>query len=128
MMPFKHLIIASFILASTTAFAAATPGIKDPEALIGNEIARLDDLIQATEMSLEAQKKLKAEILDYQQLQNQFLNNSKDNELLLKLVKSAHRTLRTIKDNRLENMFDTDFIDELTVLSQPAAKRGVPKP
>lgn len=125
---FKHLIIASFVLSALPLSAAAPAGIKDPEALIGNELSRLEDLIQATQLSLEAQKKLKGEIIDYQKVQEQFLASPKDNELLMKVVKSAHKTLRTIKDNHLENMFDADFINELTILSQPAAKRGVPKP
>jgi hypothetical protein len=47
---------------------------------------------------------------------------------LLKVVKSAYRTLQSIKSNNLIQTFDTDFIDELTVLSQPATKRVIPKP
>lgn len=102
--------------------------IKDPEALIGNEIARLDTLIQATEQSLEGQKKLRTLIVEYQKVQKQYLNTPQDNDLLFKVVKAAHRTLQTIKENHLVQTFDTDFIDELTVLSQPVAKRGIPKP
>jgi hypothetical protein len=108
--------------------AEAPPTIKDPAALIGNEIARLDTLIQATEKSLEEQKQLRAQIVEYQKLQDRFLAKSEDNELLLKLVKSAHRTLNMIKSNNLTQTFDPDFIDELSVLSQPARKRGLPKP
>lgn len=128
MTAFARLLFICCLLASAAAFSAAPAGIKDPEAMLGNEIARLDDLIQATRQSLETQQKLKNEILDYQKVQLEFLANPKDNDLLLKVVKSAHKTLRTIKENRLEKMFDPDFIDELTVLAQPANKRGVPKP
>lgn len=108
--------------------AAIPPPIKDPKALIGNEIVKINTLIHATECSLEAQKKLYAQIMEYNQLQEQYLKNSKDNDLLLKLVKSAYRTLQTIKDNHLELNFDADFIDELTVMSQPIKKRGIPRP
>lgn len=124
----RTLILASFLLAFTAASADAPAAIKDPDAMIGNELARLDDLIQATQQSLDTLKRLKGEIIDYQKTQLQFLANSKDNELLMKVVKSAYKALRTIKDNKLEKMFDPDFIDELTVLAQPAAKRGIPKP
>jgi len=110
------------------ASAAIPTAIKDPDALIGNEIVRLDTLIQATEQSLESQKKLRVQILEYKKLQELYLQNPKDNELLLKLVKSAYRTFQTIKNNHLTQTFDSDFIDELTVLSQPATKRGIPKP
>lgn len=123
----RFLIIA-FLFATAHTFAINPSAIKDPTAIIDHEIIRLDDLIKATEQSLEVQKRLKGEIIEYQKAQNQFLANPKDNEQLLKVVKAAHKTLRTIKDNHLEALFDADFIDELTVLSQPAAKKGIPKP
>ena len=125
---FIRSAVAALFCLSTLSYAAAPSAIKDPEALIGNEIVRLDELIQSTQLSLDTLIKLKSEIIEYQKVQLQFLANPKDNDLLLRVVKSAHKTLRTIKDNKLEKMFDPDFIDELTVLSQPANKRGVPKP
>ncbi|HEV8052357.1 MAG TPA: hypothetical protein VGP47_07675 [Parachlamydiaceae bacterium] len=102
--------------------------IKDPAAIIGNEISRLDTLIEATELSLEGQKKLRVQIVEYQKLQDIYFKNPRDNELLFKVIKSAYRTLQTIKENHLAQTFDPDFIDELTVLAQPATKRGIPKP
>lgn len=116
----KPFILFFFILASQI-----QAEIKDPNALIGNEIARLDTLIQATEISFEAQKKLRTQIVEYQKLQDQYLQNQNDNGLLLKLVKSAYRTLQTIKENHLEQNFDADFIDELTIISLPASKKGI---
>lgn len=108
---------------------ADTPNtIKDPAILIENEITHLDSLIQATEKSLEEQKKLRGLIVDYQKLQEQYFKTPQDKDLLLKVVKSAYRTLQSIKENHLAQTFDPDFIDELTVLSQPATKRGIPKP
>lgn len=110
-------------------FADNVPApIKDPATLIHDELARLDTLIQATQQSLEGQKKLREKIVEYQKLQEEFAQNPKDNDVLLNMVKSAHRTLQAIKENHLTQTFDTDFIDELTVLSQPASKRGIPKP
>jgi hypothetical protein len=44
------------------------------------------------------------------------------------MIKSAYATLNTIKENHLEQTFDPDFISELTIISQVAKKRGVPKP
>jgi hypothetical protein len=101
--------------------------VKDPAQLIPNEIARLDTLIQATEQSLEGQKILREQMIEYQKLQEQYLKHPQDNDLLFKVIKSAYRTLQTIKTNHLTQTFDTDFIDELTVLSKPATKRGIPK-
>lgn len=128
-MSLKQLSFFLFIIFACGQTNGAIPtSIKDPAALIDNEITRLDTLIQATEQSLEAQKKLRAQIIDYQNVQELYLKNTKDNDLLLKVVKSAYRTLQDIKKNHLTQTFDSDFIDELTVLSQPATKRGIPKP
>lgn len=105
-----------------------TTSIRDPAALIGNEIARLDTLIQATQQSLEGQKTLREKIVEYKKIQDLYLQQPQNNDLLFRLVKSAKRTLDTIKENSLTQTFDPEFINELTVLSQAANKRGVPKP
>lgn len=118
----------NFCLAAPASSPAALASIKDPAALISNEINRLDTLIQATQQSLDGQKKLRAHIVEYQKIQDLFITNPNDNDVLLRMVKSAYRTLEAIKENHLTQNFDPDFIDELTVLSQAASKRGVPKP
>lgn len=127
-MSIKKLSLLLLLILSFQVHADLPNTIKDPAALIGDEIARLDTLIQATEQSLEGQKKLRLLIVEYQKLQDLYLKNTKDNDLLLKVVKSAHRVLQSIKENNLMQTFDPDFIDELTILSQPASKRGIPKP
>lgn len=102
--------------------------VKDPANLINHEISRLDNLIQATQQSLEGQKRLRDCIVEYQRIQNLYLQNTNDNELLFQMVKSAYRTLSSIKENHLTQTFDIEFISELTMLSQIATKRGIPKP
>jgi hypothetical protein len=102
--------------------------IKDPAELLNNEIERLDTLIQATQQSLENQKALRASIVEYQKIQNLYLQNTQDNELLFHLIKNAHYLLESIKENHLLHTFDSDFLSELTLLSQAANKRGMPKP
>lgn len=104
------------------------PPVKDPNALIGNELSRLDTLIQATQQSLDAQKKLREKIAEYQKIQDAYLQHSEDNELLFRMIKSAHRTLQSIQENHLVQIFDPDLISELSLLSQIATKRGIPKP
>lgn len=126
---FIFLAISCFCALPSQAAPVISPsGIKDPEAMLDNEITRLDALIQATQQSLEGQKKLRERILEYKQIQETFLKKPEDNDLLFRLVKSAYRTLEVIKENHLTQTFDPDFIDELTVLSQAANKRGIPKP
>lgn len=123
-----RILICMLMAACFQAGADVASPIKDPAALIGNEISRLDTLIQATELSLEGQKKLRTQIMEYQKLQDLYFKTPQDNDLLFKVIKSAYRTLQTIKENHLVQTFDPEFIDELTVLSQPATKRGIPKP
>lgn len=95
---------------------------------IDNEIARLDTLIQATERSLEGQNKLRKKIVEYKKTEEAYLKSPDNNDLLFAVVKSAHRTLEAIKESHLTQTFDPEFINELTVLSQAASKRGIPKP
>lgn len=102
--------------------------VKNPANLINHEISRLDNLIQATQQSLEGQKKLRERIMEYQKIQNLYLQNTNDNELLFQMVKSAYRTLSCVKENHLMQTLDTEFISELTKLAQIATKRGIPKP
>lgn len=102
--------------------------VKDPSALIGNELSRLDYLIQATQQSLEGQKQLREKIVEYQKIQESYLLHPKDNEILFRMIKSAYNTLKSIQENHLEHTFDPEFISELKVLAQVASKRGVPKP
>lgn len=108
--------------------ASSVAPIKDPAALIGNELARLDTLIQATQQSLENQRKLREHIVEYQKIQDAYMLHPDENEILFRMIKSAYRTLTAIKENHLVQTFDPDFISELTILAQVATKRGVPKP
>lgn len=101
--------------------------IKDPEDLIKNEVIRLDTLIQATQQSLNGQIALRAKIIEYQKIQELHLQYPENNDILLRMVKSAYRTFELIKENNLIQTFDPDFINELKVFSQAATKRGIPK-
>jgi hypothetical protein len=120
--------LAACLLAAPCVGQIPAPAVKDPTALLGNELARIDMLILATQQSLESQKKLREQIAEYQKIQEYYLKHSQDNEVLFRMIKIAYATLNTIKDNHLEQTFDPDFISELTVISQVAKKRGVPKP
>lgn len=121
-------IFAACLLAVPCMGQIPIPSVKDPAALLGTELGRLDMLILATQQSLESQRKLREQIAEYQKIQEYYLKHSQDNEVLFRMIKSAHMTLNTIKENHLEQTFDPDFISELTIISQVAKKRGVPKP
>jgi len=117
----------SFSLFALEEYTIHSP-IKDPKELVATEIARLDTLIQATSSSLEGQKNLREKIVEYKKIQDEYLQHTNDNDLLLKLVKASFKILKLIKENHLESCFDPEFIEELTILSQPASKKGIPRP
>ena len=125
---FKAIVLSSLLLCGSVLAQEPPSSIQDPAMIVNNELVRLDTLIQATEQTLEGEKKLRGMIVEYQKFHEQFLKKPEDNELLFKVVKSAHKTLETIKENHLTQTFDKEFIDELTVLAQPATKRGIPNP
>jgi len=92
------------------------------------QLIMLDNLIAVTQENLNNQKALKQMIQDYQKLQYLYLQNPKDNEVLYHMVKAAHHLLEGIKANHLTQTFDKDFLSELTLFSNVANKRGIPKP
>lgn len=102
--------------------------MKEPAQLVANEIDRLNFLIDATQNNLQNQKNLRGLILEYQKTQALYMKNSQDNELLFRMVKQAHRILSQIKENNLAHLFSSEFLGELTLLSQVANKKGLPKP
>ena len=99
----------------------------EPALVVAKELDHLNNLISMTEKNLKNQKTLKQLFLEYQQQQVNYLQNTQDKEITLRMVKSAHRLLEAIKDNHLVQTFDTEFISQLTFFSQFATKRGVPK-
>lgn len=128
-MNLRNAVIFALLSCASLAAAGDPPPlpIKDPTFLVASELNRLDILILATEKSLGSQKLLREHIVEYQKAHEQFSKNPNDNDRLFKVVKAAHKTLQSIKENHLEQDFDSDFIDELTVLAQPALKRSIPK-
>jgi hypothetical protein len=126
-----YLIAFSSLIAdeaSAPASFAESIGIKDPEKLLAEQLSTLDHLIEMTKLSLKNQQALRQQIQDYQKIQELYLQNTHDNDLLFRMVKLAARILESIKENHLAQNFDTEFISELTLFSQIANKRGIPKP
>lgn len=98
------------------------------EINVNNELSMLDNLIEVTQQSVDSQKKLRDLIRLYQTLQTQYLQNEDDKELLYKIVRVAYLASESIKENHLSQIFDPDFLKELNLFAQIAAKRGIPKP
>lgn len=101
---------------------------KDPKELLDSQLLMLDDLIAMTQKSLAAEMEIKELIVEYQRIQESYLKNQDDKELVIKMVRMAHRILIKTQENYLTQQFDPDFISELTLFSKIASKKGIPKP
>lgn len=104
------------------------PELVESSNTIEYQLKVLDQIIETTQKSLEGQHSLKNLIIEYQTLQQQYLKNDQDREMLFRMVKTAHHVLEGIKENHLLHLFHGDFLSELTLFSQIAAKKGIPKP
>ena len=119
-------LVCSFILFFFPFLDAQVVPCNKP--LAANELDTLNELIAATQRSLGIQIELREKILRYQELQRLSMENEDNFEQLYRLAKSAHIILETIKEQHLLQTFDAAFISELTLVSKPAAKRGIPRP
>ncbi len=127
-MKIKSILIFIFCLGQAFSAEIKAVGLPENKNVIANEVMMLDQLIEASKQSLEIQIKLRDLILKYQELQTRYLEGQNDNEHLFIMAKSAKKILETIKENHLTPSFDPAFLGELTLISKPAAKRGIPKP
>lgn len=103
------------------------PPSGDAKLLI-HELTMLDDLIRLTDDNLKSQKALREFVVQYQKDLALYLKKSSDKDTVLKVARTAHKLLEEIKKNHLIEAFETDFISELTLFSQIAQKKGIPKP
>jgi hypothetical protein len=94
----------------------------------GDDLVLLENLIGATEKHLQEQKELREQAHEYLALRADYLKNDQDKELLFKVAKKAYRVLDLIKENHLEQTFETSFLSELTLFAKFANKGGIPKP
>lgn len=91
------------------------------------ELALIDNLIEVTEKNLTRQRKLKREINEYIALQERYMKNTNDKDLGYQLVKAAKDVLEGIKDQNLTQVFDAQFMSELSFFSNIAEKWNSPR-
>lgn len=92
------------------------------------EISQLDHLIEITKTNLTSQIALKDLIEAYQKEEAAFLENPKNKEQLFKTAKTAKRALEAIKDQHLTQVFDSKFLNGLTLFAKFANNPTIPKP
>ena len=121
------LILAWLFLGAVVTNEPLPPPSGDAKLLI-HELTMLDDLIQLTEDNLKNQRTLRELVLHYQKDLALYLKKSSDKDTVLRVARTAHKLLEEIKRNHLIEAFETDFISELTLFSQIAQKKGIPRP
>lgn len=92
-----------------------------------SQLSQLDDLIVATQRSIDQLKILRDLISNFQETQKAYLNSSDDVDLLIKMIKIAKRAQDIIIENHLSYAFDTEFLNEINVFAQMGNKRAIPK-
>jgi hypothetical protein len=112
----------------TSAFCGQPLAATESSQAVSQEIERIEDLIDVSKQNVSVLTQLKASIEKYQLLQSRYMQNQDNNDLLYQMIKEAYSILETIKKYQLASLFDPAFISELTLVSKPAAKLGLPKP
>ena len=103
------------------------PHFENKNDIIVNEVKMLDELILSSQKSLKNLIAIKELIQKYQGIQKKYLDNPNDNTALYQMIKAAHTILEAIKESKLTPLFDPAFLSELTIISKPATKLGIPK-
>lgn len=91
---------------------------KSFEISINKSTEALENLIAVTRQNLQEQLALTDLILQYRKEQALFLENTDNKEQLFKAAKLAKSILVTIKDEQLLQVFDVDFVSELTLFAK----------
>lgn len=124
----KILFVLFATLLCGSISAIDIPQISSVSSNVNNELDSLNTLISATKQNLDNEMALKKQVESYQKLQQLYLKNADDKELLFQMVKAAYRLQETIKSYHLEHTFSKEFLNELNVFAQVANKRAIPKP
>ncbi len=93
-----------------------------------DDVAKLKQLIEATEETLHKEKKLLELLVQYKQAELLAIKDPENTDNLLKLVQLAKATNDTIKELYLEEYFSPQFLEELNKLAQIATKKTIPAP
>ncbi len=103
-----------------------TAGLKDPKMIINLQLRSLDQLRLMTKMTLEKINELYAGIGNYQMIQELYLQQPKDKEVLFKMTKMASNLLKDIKSANLQHAIDPDFMKELKLFEKIYKKNELP--
>lgn len=122
----RRLLFLAF--ATITLFQAAyaaqdlptieSAGLKDPKEIIDRQLSSLARLSAMTKKTLESLNELSTGISNYHKVQEIYLNNPKDKEVLFKMAKMAAILLKKIKSAHLQHAIDPEFLKELKLFEK----------
>lgn len=111
------------------ACAAALSALEETSlAVIEDEVARVDHLIDATRIKLSQQQELKEMILLFRDQEEEFFRGNQSKSHAKKMVDSARRILEIIKSAHLEHLFSSEYLEELALFSSIAGKNSPTRP
>ncbi len=102
------------------------PAPKDPKEIIYLQLRSLDHLRSMTKLTLEKIDELYAAIVKYQTVQDLYLKQTNDKELLHRMTKMASQLLQQIHHANLQHTIDPEFIKELKLLTKIYKKNELP--
>jgi hypothetical protein len=121
-MKFKFQLIAFL----TIILGLSSPGFTDEEP--NSEITSLEQLITATQKSLDEQKELLDLIKDYKESHQVFAQDSNNKKKASQMIEKAHLSYNFIQDHYLPHLFPSEFIKELKFFSQFASPTEISTP
>jgi hypothetical protein len=110
-----------------------TPSFADvPKNIAKDEgqdvVSQIDRLIFATESSLQRQKKIRALLLQYKEVETLAIKDPNNSDNLMKLVGLAKQLQDSIKENHLQDYFPPQFMEEISKLAHVAEKKTILPP
>ncbi len=92
-----------------------------------DEVAKVDQLIKATEASLTRLKDLKTLLMQYKQAEVTAVKDPSDTDNLLTLVNLADDIQTIITDAALQDYFSPQFLEELKKFAKISEKKNIPQ-
>lgn len=105
---------------------AEAPSLKDPKEIIHLQLKSLDLLIAMNQKTLHTLTELKTAIGRYQAIQEIFLQNPKDREVLYRMARIAAKLQKDIQEASLTHAFDPEFMSELALFTKIYKKKELP--
>lgn len=91
-----------------------------------DEVAKVDQLIRATEGSLERLKAIRTLMVEYKQAELAAVKNPSDAENLIKLVDTAKKLATLLEESGIQDYFAPQFLEELKKLAQVSDTKNIP--